>query len=96
MCLLVILMSSLVKCILRSLANLSIGLFAFLLLTCITCLYILEIKTLSVSWFGTIFSHYVCCIFFFFFIVAVPVKKLVSLMRPHSFIFVFIFIALGD
>ena len=51
----------------------SIGLLAFLLLSYISCLYILEIKPLSVASFETIFSHSVGCVFslFFFFLVVV-------------------------
>ena len=37
----------------------------FLLLSCISCLYILEIKPLSVASFESIFSHSVGCLFFF-------------------------------
>ena len=48
------------------LVHFSIGLLAFLLLSCISCLYILEIKPLSVVSFGAIFSHSVSCLFVFF------------------------------
>ena len=39
-----------------------------LLLSCISCLYILEIKPLSVALFETIFSHSVGGLFFFYFL----------------------------
>ena len=49
MCLLVICISSLEKSLFRSFAHFSIGWLAFLLLSCISCLYILEIKPLSIA-----------------------------------------------
>ena len=59
-------MSSLEKGLFRSFGYFSNELVVFLLLHYICCLYILEIKPLSVASFETIFSHSIGCLFFFF------------------------------
>ena len=95
MCLLVICISSLEKCLLGLLPIFGLVWFVFLLLSCMSCLYILEIKLLSVTSLANIFSHSVGCLFVLF-MVSFAVQKLLSLIRSHLFIFVFISVALGD
>ena len=65
----------------------------FLELSCMTCLYILEIKSLSAVSFA-IFSHSEVCLFTLI-IVSFIVQKLLSLIRSHLFIFAFISNTLG-
>jgi len=92
MCLLAICMSSLRKYLFRSFSHFLIVYFC--LPSCMSCLYILEINSLSVVSFAIIFSHSEVCLFTLL-TVSFAVQKLSSLIRSHLFIIVFISITLG-
>ena len=71
------------------------GLFVFLVLSCMSCLYILEINPLPVVSFAIIFSYSESCLFIQH-TVPFVMQKLLSLTRSHFFIFAFISITLGS
>ena len=64
-------------------AQFSIELFGFLLLNCMSCLYILKIKSLLVTLFTNIFSHSVGCLFVYNFF---TMQKLIHLMKPIPYL----------
>ena len=73
----------------RSLSHCSIRLFVFLALSCMSCLYILEINSLSVASLAIIFSQSEGYLFTLL-IVSFVVQKLLILIRSHLFLFAFI------
>uniref|UniRef100_A0A8D0JZM5 Uncharacterized protein n=1 Tax=Sus scrofa TaxID=9823 RepID=A0A8D0JZM5_PIG len=69
MCLLAVSMFCLEKYLIKSSAVFRLGCLFLLLLSCMSCLYILEIKPFLVALFATILSHSISCLFFNLFFV---------------------------
>ena len=67
-----------------------IGLFVFLVLSCMSCFYVLEINPLSVFSFAIIFSHSEGCVFTML-RVSFAVQKLLSLISSNLLTFVLYF-----
>ena len=93
MSLLTICMCSWKECLFRSSSRFKIKFV--LVLFVLSCLFTLGINSLLIISFANIFFHAVYCIFILL-MIYFAVQKLLSLIRPHLFIYAFVSFALGD
>ena len=83
------------KCLFKSFAHFSIGLFVFLEWSGVNSLYILEIRPLSEVSLANMFSHTDGSLFILM-LFSLAMQKLFILMKSHLFILSFMSLALGD
>ena len=88
-------MSSLERCLSRSSALFFINLFVFLILSCMSCLYILGMNLWSVTSFVNVVSHSAGCLFGLS-MVFFAMQKLLGWFRSHLFSLAFVPFSLGD